>query len=38
MTIVPPKEAAERIINAQRRNVTELTIPSHWLTVNTFLR
>ncbi|OXU28764.1 hypothetical protein TSAR_003283 [Trichomalopsis sarcophagae] len=38
MAVVPPQEAAAVIVRAQRRNVPELSIPSHWLGVNYFLR
>ncbi|XP_001600199.2 short-chain dehydrogenase/reductase family 16C member 6 isoform X2 [Nasonia vitripennis] len=38
MAVVPPQEAAAVIVRAQRRNVPELSIPSHWLGVNHFLR
>ncbi|XP_017876430.1 short-chain dehydrogenase/reductase family 16C member 6 [Ceratina calcarata] len=35
---VPPKEAAAKITNAQRRNIAEATIPGHWLYVNSTWR
>ncbi|CAB0038319.1 unnamed protein product [Trichogramma brassicae] len=38
MSVVSPKEAAAQIVRAQRRNTPELSIPSHWLSVNYFLR
>lgn len=38
MGLFPPKEAAAEIVKAQRRNIGEFSIPSHWLGVNYFLR
>ncbi|XP_066581195.1 short-chain dehydrogenase/reductase family 16C member 6-like isoform X2 [Prorops nasuta] len=38
MALVPPQEAAAEIIRAQRRDYTEVSIPSIWLSVNTSLR
>ncbi|XP_014208148.1 epidermal retinol dehydrogenase 2 [Copidosoma floridanum] len=38
MSLVSTQEAVSLIVKAQRRNVDELSIPSHWLSVNYFLR
>ncbi|XP_033208954.1 short-chain dehydrogenase/reductase family 16C member 6-like [Belonocnema kinseyi] len=38
LALVKPHEAADQIISAQRRNQMEITIPSYWLTVSTFVR
>ncbi|XP_076168921.1 short-chain dehydrogenase/reductase family 16C member 6-like isoform X1 [Ptiloglossa arizonensis] len=38
MAVVSPKEAVVEIVKAQRQNIRELSIPTHWLYVNGFLR
>ncbi|XP_058795555.1 short-chain dehydrogenase/reductase family 16C member 6 [Phymastichus coffea] len=38
MAVVPPQEAAAHIVMAQRRNIPEMSIPSHWLGINYLLR
>lgn len=35
---VPPKEAAAKIVNAQRRDIRETTVPAYWLYVNNVVR
>ncbi|XP_043264380.1 short-chain dehydrogenase/reductase family 16C member 6-like isoform X3 [Colletes gigas] len=38
MAMVSPKEAVAKIVQAQRRNISELSIPAYWIYVNVFLR
>lgn len=38
LALVQPKEAANQIICAQRRNELEVTIPNYWFTINTVVR
>lgn len=38
MAMVPPQEAANEIIRAQRRNVIERTIPCQWMSLNGYVR
>lgn len=38
MALVPPQEAAEKIVSSQRRNYTEVAIPGYWYQVNTLIR
>ncbi|XP_025986216.1 17-beta-hydroxysteroid dehydrogenase 13 isoform X2 [Solenopsis invicta] len=38
MPLVSPGQAASEIIQAQRRNYREKTVPQHWLTISTITR
>lgn len=38
MALVPPKEAANIIVTAQRRNWRNVSIPKYWFTINTSIR
>nr|XP_033334959.1 short-chain dehydrogenase/reductase family 16C member 6-like isoform X1 [Megalopta genalis] len=38
MPLVSAKQAVEKIVAAQRRNIREISIPAYWLYVNCFLR